>query len=449
MSQGPSFAAAPAVFTVGDFAARARALIEGGLPLAWIAGEISNFTRAASGHCYFTLKDSQAQVRCVLFRHRAQHVEGTLGNGLQVEVRATATLYEPRGDFQLTVDTVRRAGLGALFEAYERLKRKLEAEGLFAPERKRLLPPMPRTVGVVTSPQAAALRDVLITLRRRMPTIRVVLYPTLVQGAEAPARIAAAIDAASARAEVDVLLVVRGGGSLEDLWAFNDESVARAIARCAVPIVSGVGHETDVTIADFVADVRAPTPTGAVVAAVPDRVALGRRLLAQAEALSRAMTRSLERAAQRADAAGLKLRHPGERIAHQRERLASLAGRVDGAVRQTRERAAWRLDALDARLARAVPDIATRRERIAQLEARVGIALASRMMQTRDRVARCEAALRHLDPTAVLDRGYAIVRDTAGTIVRDAATLAPGQAIAVEFAQGAATATVDTVRSAD
>lgn len=447
MSLGPSFAAAPAVLTVGDFAARARALIEGGLPLAWVAGEISNFTRAASGHCYFTLKDSQAQVRCVLFRHRAQHVEGALGNGVQVEVRATATLYEPRGDFQLTVDSVRRAGLGALFEAFERLKRKLDAEGLFAAERKRALPTMPRTVGVVTSPQAAALRDVLITLRRRMPTIGVVLYPTLVQGAEAPARIAAAIDAASVRAEVDVLLVVRGGGSLEDLWAFNDESVARAIARCAVPVVSGVGHETDVTIADFVADVRAPTPTGAVVAAVPDRVALGRRLLAQAEALSRAMTRSLERAAQRADAAGLKLRHPGERIAHQRERLALFAGRLEGAVRQTRERAAWRLDALEARLGRVAPDIPAKRERVAQLEARVRMALANRVMHAHERVARCDAALRHLDPTAVLDRGYAIVRDSAGSIVREAAALAPGHVIAVEFAQGAATATVDSVRA--
>lgn len=449
MSLGPAFAATPAVFTVSDFAARARALIEGSLPLAWIAGEISNFTRAASGHCYFTLKDSQAQVRCVLFRHRVQHVEGTLGNGLQVEVRATATLYEPRGDFQLTVDTVRRAGLGALFEAYERLKRKLEAEGLFAPERKRLLPSMPRTVGVVTSPQAAALRDVLIMLRRRMPSVGVILYPTLVQGAEAPARITAAIDAASARNEVDVLLVVRGGGSLEDLWAFNDESVARAIARCAVPVVSGVGHETDVTIADFVADVRAPTPTGAVVAAVPDRVALGRRLLAQAEALSRAMTRSLERAEQRADAAGLKLRHPGERIAHQRERLASLAGRLEGAVRQTRERAVWRVDALDARLSRAVPDMAAKRERLAQFEARLGIALAGRMRLAGDRVSRCEAALRHLDPTAVLDRGYAIVRDPAGAIVRDAAVLAAGHTIAVEFAKGAAQATIDSVRPDD
>jgi len=449
MSTGSAFAATPVVFGVSDFTARARALIEGGLPLAWIAGEISNFTRAASGHCYFTLKDSQAQVRCVLFRHRAQHVEGTLANGLQVEVRATATLYEPRGDFQLTVDTVRRAGLGALFEAYERLKRKLEGEGLFAPERKRLLPPMPRTVGVVTSPQAAALRDVLITLHRRMPKVGVILYPTLVQGAEAPARIAAAIDAASARHEVDVLLVVRGGGSLEDLWAFNDESVARAIARCAVPVVSGVGHETDVTIADFVADMRAPTPTGAVVAAVPDRMAFGRRLLAQADALSRAMTRSLERAEQRVDAAGLKLRHPGERIARQRERLASLAGRLEGAVRQTRERATWRVDVLEARFARAVPDVAAKRERVAQGEARLGMALASRLTQAGERVARCEAALRHLDPRAVLDRGYAIVRDDAGAIVRDAAVLAPGHAIAVEFAKGAAAATIDSVRPAD
>lgn len=446
MSSGLAFGAPPPVLTVSELAFRARALLEGGLPLAWVAGEISNFTRAGSGHCYFTLKDSQAQVRCVLFRHRAQHVEGALGNGMQVEVRATATLYEPRGDFQLTVDTVRPAGLGALFEAFERLKRKLEAEGLFSPERKRPLPPMPRVVGIVTSPQAAALRDVLTMLRRRMPTVRAVIYPTLVQGPEAPARIAAAIDTASGRAEVDVLLVVRGGGSLEDLWAFNDESVARAIARCAIPVVCGVGHETDVTIADFVADARAPTPTGAVVMSVPDRIALRRRVRAHAEAHSRAMARTLERMAQRVDAAGLRLRHPGERIAFQRHGLAALGSRLARAAGQAAERADWRVDAMGSRLARVRPDMAWYHERLMQLDSRLRAGAGHATAAAGERVSRCEAALRHLDPAAVLDRGYAIVRNDTEAIVREAEALLPGGSITIEFARGIATATVDTVR---
>jgi exodeoxyribonuclease VII large subunit len=446
MSAQPPAGFGVTVFTVGDFTARARALIESGLPLAWVAGEISNFTRAASGHCYFTLKDAQAQVRCVLFRHRAQYVEGTLANGMQVEVRATATLYEPRGDFQLTVEAVRRAGLGALFEAFERLKRRLDAEGLFAPERKRPLPAMPRTVGVVTSPQAAALRDVLTMLRRRMPSVGVILYPTPVQGADAPAKIAAAIDRASARAEVDVLLVVRGGGSIEDLWAFNDEAVARAIVRCSVPVVSGVGHETDVTIADFVADVRAPTPTGAVVAAVPDRVALGRRVMTLGEALTRSVMRSLERRAQRVDAAGLRLRHPGERIANQRERLASLARRLGAAGQRTMERAQWQVTTAGRRLSGAAPRLDLRSQRVDTLDQRVRSALRAQVVSLAERLARCETGLRHLDPSAVLDRGYAIVRDDAGRIVRDGATLKVEDRIAVEFATGDATARVESSR---
>lgn len=436
------------VLTVADLTARARALIESGLPLTWVAGEISNFTRAASGHSYFTLKDAQAQVRCVLFRHRAQSVEGSLANGMQVEVRATATLYEPRGDFQLTVESVRRAGLGALFEAFERLKRRLDAEGLFAPERKRPLPAMPRTVGVVTSPQAAALRDVLTMLRRRMPSVRVILYPTPVQGADAPAKIAAAIDVASARAETEVLLVVRGGGSIEDLWAFNDEAVARAIARSRVPVVSGVGHETDVTIADFVADVRAPTPTGAVVAAVPDRVALGRRVVTLGESLTRSVLRSLERRAQQVDAAGLRLRHPGERIANQRERILSLQQRLGAASRRTLERAQWQVDSAGRRLAGAAPRLDVRTQRLDALEQRVNGAWRAQVLSLGERLARCETGLRHLDPSAVLDRGYAIVRDDQGRIVRDGATLAVDDRIAIEFAAGDASARVERSRGA-
>ena len=242
------------ILSVTELNRRVRELVEGGLPLLWVAGEISNFTRAASGHCYFSLKDERAQVRCVLFRHKAARLEFQPENGAQVEVCALPTLYEARGEFQLGVETMRRAGLGALYEAFERLRKKLAEEGLFDESRKRELPEFPRAVGVVTSTAAAALRDVLTTLRRRMPSIPVVLYPAPVQGEGAGEKLAQAVRTVSARAEVDVLIVCRGGGSMEDLWEFNSENLVRAVAQCSVPVVCGVGHETDFTLVDFVAD---------------------------------------------------------------------------------------------------------------------------------------------------------------------------------------------------
>ena len=245
------------VIPVSLLVSSARLLIERHLALAWISGEVSNFSRAASGHAYFLLKDAQAQVRCVLFRHKAQLLGFALEDGMQVEVRATPTIYEARGEFQLNVETVRRSGVGALYERFARLKARLEAAGWFSPERKRALPRFPRAVGIVTSLRAAALSDVLTTLARRTPSVSVILYPASVQGGSAAAEVVAAIAAANARAEVDVLIVCRGGGSIEDLWVFNEESVARAVFDSRIPIISGIGHETDFTICDFVADVRA------------------------------------------------------------------------------------------------------------------------------------------------------------------------------------------------
>ncbi|HDR9708202.1 TPA: exodeoxyribonuclease VII large subunit, partial [Burkholderia aenigmatica] len=236
-------------------------MLERSFPLLWISGEVSNFTRAASGHWYFSIKDQQAQMRCVMFRGRAQYAEFTPREGDRIEVRAVVTMYEPRGEVQLNVEAVRRTGQGRLYEAFLRLKAQLESEGLFAPERKRPLPAHPRAIGIVTSLQAAALRDVVTTLARRAPHIPVIVYPAPVQGAGSAEKLVAAVETATARREVDVLLVCRGGGSIEDLWSFNDEALARAIAASEVPVVSGVGHETDFTIADFAADVRAPTPT--------------------------------------------------------------------------------------------------------------------------------------------------------------------------------------------
>ncbi len=263
-----------AVIGVAALNRTARDLLEHALPLMWIRGEVSNFTCAPSGHCYFTLKEAGAQVRCAMFRSRARLLDWQPQNGMQVEVRALVTLFEPRGEFQLNVEAVRRAGLGALYEAFERLKARLAAEGLFDAERKRPLPRFPRAIGIVTSPRAAALRDVLIIIARRMPCIPVLVYPTPVQGTGAGAFIAEAIQAASRRAECDVLIVCRGGGSIEDLWAFNEEIVARAIHACAMPVIAGIGHETDFTIADFVADHRAPTPSAAAETATADTQAL-------------------------------------------------------------------------------------------------------------------------------------------------------------------------------
>ena len=282
------------VIGVAELNRLARELVETNLPLMWVSGEISNFVRAASGHSYFSLKDAQAQVRCVMFRHKLQHQDWKPENGMQVEVRANPSFYEARGEFQLVVETMRRSGLGALYAAFEKLKAKLQAEGLFDEGGRQALPRFPRAIGVVTSLKAAALRDVLTTLRRRMPSLPVVIYPTAVQGEGAGREIAAAIAAADARAECDVLIVCRGGGSIEDLWAFNEEVVARAIHACTLPVISGVGHETDFTIADFVADMRAPTPTAAAQLASPDRQELAQAAAHLAQRLRHVAGRGLE-----------------------------------------------------------------------------------------------------------------------------------------------------------
>jgi exodeoxyribonuclease VII large subunit len=446
MEIGPT-ATLPPVISVSDLNALARALIEQHLPLTWVAGEISNFMRAASGHCYFSLKDERAQVRCVLFRNRAQLLDWQPANGAQVELRAVATLYEARGEFQLNVEFMRRAGLGALFEAFERLKRKLDAEGLFAPERKRPLPPFPRAVGVVTSTRAAALRDVITTLRRRMPSIRVVVYPTQVQGEGAAQQIAAALRAAGRRAEVDVLLLCRGGGSIEDLWSFNEEVVARAIAASPIPVVSGVGHETDFTIADFVADARAPTPTAAAELVSPDGVTLSRRVASAASGLARGWQRGLERRMLDLDSLARRLRHPGERLAHQREVLVHLHSRLVSASARDVEGRVRLLRELGRRHAFGRPDLPRLAERQRSAAERLRAAVAMRSAQLQALLDRHRSALEHLNPQAVLERGYGIVRDAHGKVVRDAARLSPGDAISVSLARGEADARVESTRT--
>ncbi len=432
--------------TVTELNRRARLLLEEGFGVVWVAGELSRVTQAPSGHWYFVLKDEGAAVDCAMFRGRAQYLDFRPENGARVEVRARVGLYEPRGAFQLNVEQMRKAGLGALFEAFEKLKAKLAAEGLFDEERKRALPAFPRAIGIVTSPAAAALRDILATLRRRAPMIPVIVYPTLVQGESAPAQVVAAIEAANARAEVDTLIVARGGGSLEDLWAFNDERVARAIAGSAIPVVSGVGHETDVTIADFVADLRAATPTAAAAAASPDGEAIAARLAVQARTLARAAARAIEDAMQRLDLASRRLLRPGERLARSREELAGLARRLAGAARSSLRYDALALAALAPRLRSAAPDLARERRDLGALAARLAPA-ARRLLREREaRLAAARASLAHLDPAQVLRRGYALARTPDGRVVRSGATLAAGDRLSLTFAEGGADVTVERPR---
>jgi exodeoxyribonuclease VII large subunit len=439
----------PQVISVSELNRIAREVLERNLPLLWVAGEISNFKRYESGHCYFTLKDAQAQVDCVMFRHRAQLQGWSPRDGMQVEVRALPTLYEARGKFQLNVEVMRRAGLGALYEAFERLKAKLEKEGLFDPARKRPLPRFPRAVGVVSSPQAAALRDVLTTLRRRLPRLPVVVYPTPVQGEGAAGRIAAAIADAGGRQDCDVLIVCRGGGSIEDLWAFNEEIVARAILACGIPVVSGIGHETDFTIADFVADVRAPTPTAAAELASPDRQELSTQLLHIAHRLSRDVRRGLEGRMQRLDYLSRRLVHPGERIRNQLGELRHLVSRLAGAWARSLEERGWRLREAGLRLAACAPAVAELQRNCSELARRLRDGARRRLEMAAASLARVDAHLKHLNPQSVLERGYSITHDRQGRLVRDARQLAAGVGVRITLSRGWADASVERTGNED
>jgi exodeoxyribonuclease VII large subunit len=379
--------------SVSELLRGVRDLLERRFPLTWVAGEISNLTRAASGHYYFTLKDDAAQVDCVMFRGRAAALDWTPQDGMRVEARALVTLYEPRGRFQLNVETMRRAGLGPLYERFLRLKEKLAREGLFEAAVKRSPPAHPRAIGVVTSLRAAALRDVLTTLARRNPTIPVIVYPVPVQGEGAAARIAAMLALAGQRAECDVLLLVRGGGSLEDLWQFNEESVARAIRASPIPVLVGVGHETDFTIADFAADRRAPTPTAAAEMASPPRAELHERVAVLALRASREARRRIEYAIQAVDGLARRLVHPAERIRASRRLLAQLGARLASAAARSLDAARYRVEHL-------------------------------------------RAALQGLDPNAVLSRGYSITRNAAGEVLRDAARVSEGERLVTTLYRG-------------
>jgi len=423
------------ILTVGQLNRMVAGLLQSSIPPVWVGGELSNVTRAASGHWYFTLKDVSAQVRSVMFRGRAQYVDFAPRDGDRVEVRASVTLYEARGDYQLSVESMRRAGAGDLYQRFLQLKARLQAEGLFDPQRKRPLPATPRTIGVVTSPAAAALRDVLTTLRRRAPGMAVIVYPTPVQGVDAPAAIVAALAAAARRRECEVLLLVRGGGSIEDLWAFNDEAVARAVAASPIPVVSGVGHETDFTIADFAADQRAPTPTAAAALASPDRRELMRGAEALGGRIARAWARRIESLEQRLDTGARLLRSPAAQWQERTLRLQALAQRAIAAGRNVLAQRTMRVERLRAGLRAPRGEVAAHRLDAASQ----GLQRATQALLARrdERVAQLAASLALVSPQAVLARGYAIVHDRAGRVLRASADAAVGDALSVTLVRGA------------
>ncbi|MDO5289843.1 MAG: exodeoxyribonuclease VII large subunit [Pseudomonadota bacterium] len=465
----PSAAAAPAprVWAVGALTrAVADALAARFNPVA-VRGEVSGFTRAASGHCYFALKDETGQLRCAMFRRAASLLDFAPREGDQVQVRGRLAVYEPRGDLQLVVESMQRDGQGTLFEQFLRLKARLEAEGLFDAARKRPLPAMPRGIGVVTSLGAAALHDVLTALARRVPHIPVLLAPAAVQGAQAPAELRQALSklyllARAGQAPeadlapnpvphpvptgtppIDVILLVRGGGAIEDLWAFNDEQLARTIAASPVPVVSGVGHETDFTIADFVADLRAPTPTAAAELVSAPRQQWQAALDGLHQRLARALTQRLQTEAQRLDWLSARLGRPSAAVASEHLRLARADQRLRHALALRLQGERARLDALAPRLPRATaPLLGAEQARLQQLAQRLPAALAAHTRQQHERLARAALRLDLLDPRLVLERGYAWLQDASGQPVTRAADIAVGQPLAATLADGKVDLTV-------
>ncbi len=423
-----------------------RDLIEHRFPLLRVRGEISNCVAARSGHLYFALKDSQAQVRCVMYRSRAQLLDWNPCDGHEVEVRALVTLYEPRGEYQLVVESLARAGRGLLYEAFLRLKEKLEHEGLFDPALKRPLPFLPRAIGIVTSLQAAALRDVLTTLARRNPSIPVFVYPAPVQGSAAAPALASALARAARRRECDVIVLCRGGGSIEDLWPFNEESVARAIRACPIPVVCGVGHETDFSIADFAADRRAPTPTAAAELVSPSRDELLVLLRALAVRLGRRTMRGIEARAQGVDLLSQRLGHPAQRLGEKTQRIARLRDRLGQRTVALLKEKAWRVGALGQRARSLAPRTAQASALVLSHRERIAAMLASRQERCAARVRALQESLAHLSPERVLERGYSVVRDAEGRVVNDAASLNPGDVLELGFARGSASARVENVR---
>ncbi len=448
MSESTPPAAAPPAITVSELNRQAKTLLERGLARVWVEGELSNLARPASGHLYFTLKDASAQIRCAWFRQRQRGPTLGLKDGDQLLACGRVSLYEARGDYQLIVERLEGAGEGELRRRFELLKKKLAAEGLFDDALKRPLPALPKRIGVITSPSGAAVRDIVTVLQRRFPAVPVVIYPAAVQGDAAPFELHAALETAQRRNECDVLIIGRGGGSLEDLWAFNDERLARAIRNSKIPVVSAVGHEVDFTIADFVADLRAPTPSGAAELVVPDRAEWLRTVSALGAALATAVRRQLEDQGQTLDwlAKRLGQSSPAATVARQKERLHNAQARIALAMRHAVNHDDRRLDHLRTQLLAQSPARGLERNawQLAALGERLQRASRQVLERVRQRTTVAVHALDSVSPLATLARGYAIVSPVDGdAVITDAAAVAPGTSIRARLARGQLIATVE------
>lgn len=430
----------PSIFTVTRLNQTVRLLLEQEMGQVWISGEISNFSQPSSGHWYFTLKDDTAQVRCAMFRNSNRRVTFRPQHGQQVLVRANITLYEPRGDYQIIVESMQPAGEGLLQQQYEQLKQRLTAEGLFDQQHKQPLPSPARQVGVITSKTGAALHDILHVLKRRDPSLPIVIYPTAVQGADAPAQIVRAIELANSRQECDVLIVGRGGGSLEDLWSFNDERVARAIFASRIPVVSAVGHETDLTIADFIADLRAPTPSAAAEMVSRNQVELLRQIQSQQVRMEMAMDYYLAQRTQRFTRLQHRLQqqHPQLRLARQQTTLDRLQQRLTGAMEGKLRRSAQQQQRLAQRLTQQQPQARIHRAqtRIQQLEYRLSQVITARLSGTRQRFATAIAQLEAVSPLATLARGYSVTTATDGKVLKKARQVKSGDLLKTRLEDG-------------
>lgn len=428
------------IFTVTRLNSAVRMILEQDLGLVWLTGELSNLAMPSSGHWYFSLKDMSAQVRCAMFKGNNRRVPFRPQDGMQVLVQARVSLYEPRGDYQLIIESMQPAGDGMLALRFEELKRRLGAEGLFDEGRKRPLPREPRAVGLVTSATGAALYDMLTVLGRRAPDLPVFIYPTQVQGSAATAQIVAAIALANRRAEVDVLIVGRGGGSLEDLWCFNEEAVARAIAHSTIPVVSAVGHEVDVTISDFAADLRAPTPSAAAELVAPDSSARAQRLVHLHQRLTQAMTRYQTAARHGFVLLQKRLEHqdPKRRLEQQAQRLDELDRRLQQLLASRLHLGERRLANLELRLQAQSPEkhLAAGKRRHQLAEERLHALIARRRDLASHRLAMLSARLDGVSPLATLGRGYAIVRTPSGEVISRAGQVSAGQPLVTTLAEG-------------
>jgi exodeoxyribonuclease VII large subunit len=441
----------PRALSVSELNHQARHLLESSFMQVWVEGELSGLSRPSSGHWYFSLKDRKCQVRCAMFRGMNQRIRTPPKEGDQVRIRGKVTLYENRGDFQIIVEHVEPAGLGALQQAFEELKRKLLVEGLFEQASKKQLPSLPRHIGVVTSPTGAAIHDILTVLARRCPAIPVTLYPTAVQGKAATADIVRAIEAAQNHGVADVLIIGRGGGSLEDLWCFNEEAVARAIAACRIPTVSAVGHEVDVTIADFVADLRAPTPSAAAEKISPDQSDWLKQLRDREFRLSNAMGLALKRLSTQLGHLSARLRDPRRELLEKAQRMDELELRLRKAIRQRLTTVSVRNDHLRQRLVMQSPhrQLSDSQDALRRVSERLVSVMQQDLKQRRDNLEHAAQTLNVVSPLATLGRGYSIVRDNNGNILRDASNVNPGDTISARVARGEMTAKVTSVKSAE